>query len=196
MVVFEQKYKTQTIAASMALRNQWASFRLPDNMDVVTFMQTIVELLIKKNERRSVGVIVDNDKIVHKILLELPSRFKIFDKTILNELRMPTLDNLEARLHLEESNLKLRSGHSYEEALFMQFHHMIHEGPQYKLFGPHILVVVLQGRPNYEPSIGHSYSQGDVIFYFHCNQQGHNARYCVAPSLVILVVLLSLSFHL
>lgn len=72
-------------------------------MDVATFMQTIVELL--NYELRNVGVIIDNDTAVHKILTELPSRFEIFVRTIFNELRMPSLANMGARLHLEESNL-------------------------------------------------------------------------------------------
>ena len=177
-----EKYNTHTIADAMTLRNQWASFSMTDKMDVVTFMQSIAELL---NELRNVGVIIDNDTAVHKILTELPSRFEIFVRTILNEPRMPSLDNLGARLHLEESNLKLRSGNSSEEALVMRFRHMIRQGPQRKSFGHHASAAVESGgRPNYEPSRGPS-NRGDVIFCFRCNQQGHIARYCVAPSSVV-----------
>ena len=152
-------------------------------IDVATFMQIIFELL---NELRNVGVIIDNDTAVHKILTELPSRFEIFVRTILNEPRMPSLDNLGARLHLEESNLKLRSGNSFEEALVMGIRHMIRQGPQCKSFGHHALVdVELEGRPNYEPSRGPNNSRDDVIFCFRCNQQGHIAWYCVASNSVV-----------
>ena len=64
MAIFEQKYITQTIADVMTLRNRWASFRMTDNMDVVTFMQTRVELL---NKLKNVGVIIDNDTTMHWI---------------------------------------------------------------------------------------------------------------------------------
>lgn len=64
------------------MRNQWVSFKMTDNTDVATFIQTIVEL---SNELRNPGVIIDNDTFVHKILTELPSRFEIFFRTILNE---------------------------------------------------------------------------------------------------------------
>ena len=99
---------------------------------------------------------------------------------------MPPLDNLGARLHLEESNLKLRSGNSSGEALVMRFRHMICQRPQRKSFGHHASAAVESGgRPNYEPSRGPSNFRGDVIFCFRCNQQGHIARYCVAPSSVV-----------
>jgi hypothetical protein len=90
-------------------------------MDVGTFMQIVSETL---NDLRSVGVIVDNDTAVHKILTELPQKFEIFVRTLQQETIIPMLDNLGSRLHLEESNIKLRSGHGTEEAMVMRFRSM------------------------------------------------------------------------
>jgi hypothetical protein len=59
------KYNTHTIVDAMTLRNQWTSFRMTDKMGVATFMQTIDELL---NEFKNVGVVINNDTAVHKIL--------------------------------------------------------------------------------------------------------------------------------
>jgi hypothetical protein len=53
----------------MALCNKWAALKMIDNMDVGTFIQIVSETL---NDLRSIGVIVDNDMVVHKILTKLP----------------------------------------------------------------------------------------------------------------------------
>ena len=138
--------------------------------------------LYVNHELINVRVIIDNDIAVHKILTELPSRFEIFVKIIFNEPRMPTLDNLEAS-HLEESNLKLWSGHSFEETLAMHFRHMIRQGSQRKSFVYHASVIVASwGRPNCKPFRGPNNPQGDDIFCFRCNQQGY---ICVVPSSVV-----------
>lgn len=68
---------------------------------------------------------IDNDMAVHKILTELPPRFEIFVRSLQNESRVPTLDTLAARMHLEETNLKLRSGNTMKEALIMRFMHIV-----------------------------------------------------------------------
>jgi hypothetical protein len=112
-----EKYQTHTIADAMALRNKWAALRMTDGMDVASFMQAVSEII---SDLRNVGVIIDNDTAVHKILTELPERFEIFVRNVQNDTRVPTLDVLGARLHLEESNMKLRAGHTTEEALVMR----------------------------------------------------------------------------
>ena len=112
-----EKYQTHTIADAMALRNKWVALRMVDGINVASFMQAVSEII---NDLRNVGVIIDNDTTVHKILTKLPERFEIFVMNVYNETRVPTLDVLGARLHLEESNMKLRAGHTIEEALVMR----------------------------------------------------------------------------
>jgi hypothetical protein len=91
-------------------------------MDVSTFMQTVNKTI---SDLRYTGVTIDNDIAVHKIITELPQKFKIFVRSIQQETVMPTLENLGARLHLEESNMKLRVGNLSEEALVMRIRHVV-----------------------------------------------------------------------
>jgi hypothetical protein len=116
------KYNTHTIADAMALRNRWAALRMTDSMDVSSFMQIVQEII---SDLRNAGVIIDNDTAVHKILTELPPKFDIFVRSLQNESRVPTLDTLAARMHLEETNLKLHSRHTTEEALVMRFRNIV-----------------------------------------------------------------------
>jgi hypothetical protein len=106
-----------TIADAMALRNKWTALRMTDGMDVVFFMQVVSEII---SDLCNVGVIIDNDMAVHKILTKLLQRFDIFVRNVQNETQVPTLDVLGARLHLQESNIKLRAGYTTEEALVMR----------------------------------------------------------------------------
>jgi hypothetical protein len=61
------KYNTHTIADAMALRNKWAALRMTDSKDVSSFMQAVQDNL---NDLRYVGVIINNDTAVHKILTD------------------------------------------------------------------------------------------------------------------------------
>jgi hypothetical protein len=177
------KYNTHTIADAMALRNKWAALRMTDNIDVGTFMHIVSETL---NDLRSIGVIVDNDTAVHKILTELPQKFEIFVRTLQQETIIPTLDNLGSRLHLEESNIKLRSGHGSEEALVMRFRSMVRHN-QFKrrssgAYGgtsnqqerqPYQARSLDQAR-NFDSSKALNPSRPE-IFCFRCNKPGHIA---------------------
>ena len=109
-----EKYQMHTIANAMVLRNKWTSLIMTDGMDIASFMQAVNEII---SDLCNVGVIIDNDTAMHKILTELPQCFDIFVRNVQNETQVPTLDVLGARLHLEESNIKLRAGHTTEEAL-------------------------------------------------------------------------------
>jgi hypothetical protein len=126
------KYNTFTIADAMALRNKWTALKMTDNMDVSSFMQAISETL---NDLKNAGVEIDNDTTVHKILTELPQKLEIFVRTVQQETRMPSLDNLGARLHLEESNIKLRAGNISEEALIMRIRNVVRQGRGRYLLG-------------------------------------------------------------
>jgi hypothetical protein len=103
-----EKYQMYTIADAL---------RMTDGMDVVFFMQVVSEII---SDLCNVGVIIDNDMAVHKILTKLLQRFDIFVRNVQNETQVPTLDVLGARLHLQESNIKLRAGYTTEEALVMR----------------------------------------------------------------------------
>jgi hypothetical protein len=120
--LLKEKYYTHTIADAMALRNKWTALRMTPGMDVSTFMQTVNKTI---SDLRYTGVTIDNDIAVHKIITELPQKFKIFVRSIQQETVMPTLENLGARLHLEESNMKLRVGNLSEEALVMRIRHVV-----------------------------------------------------------------------
>jgi hypothetical protein len=118
----KEKYYTHTIADAMALRNKWTALCMTPGMNVNTFMQTVSEIL---SDLRYARVIIDNDTTVLKIVIELPQKFEIFVRSIQQEIVMPTLENLGARLHLEESNMKLRACNLTEEALVMKIKHVV-----------------------------------------------------------------------
>jgi transposase InsO family protein len=93
---------------------------------------------------------------------------------------MPTLDTLVARMHMEETNLKLCSGNTTEEALVMRFRNIIR--------GSHGRGRTWTDRNQVQPGRG-DHSRGNFvntsrseIFYFRCNKPGHIARYCLAPA--------------
>jgi transposase InsO family protein len=178
-----EKYQTHTIADAMALRNKWTALRMSDGMDVASFMQAVSEII---SDLRNVGVIIDNDTAVHKILTELPQRFEIFVRNVQNETQVPTLDVLGARLHLEESNIKLRAGHTTEEALVMKIRQAVRQnhfrGRSHGLSG--------QARPSNMQYYGrHEVQPGNTSwqesFCFRCGKPGHIARYCLAPASMV-----------
>ena len=68
---------------------------------------------------------MDDPTVVQKILTHLPNRFEHFVRQVQSERTLPTLDELFSRLHLEESNLKLRHGNNHEEALVMRIRNVI-----------------------------------------------------------------------
>jgi hypothetical protein len=171
------KYNTHTIADAMALRNKWAVLRMTDSMDVSSFMQAVQDNF---NDLRNAGVIIDNNMAVHKIFTELPPRFEIFVRTLQNESRMPTLDTLAARMHLEETNLKLHLGNTTKEALVMRFKNIVR--------GSHGRGITWTDRNQVQPRRD-DHSRGNFvntsrseIFCFRCNKLGHIARYCLAPA--------------
>ena len=100
-----EKYHTHTIVDAMALRNKWTILRMTDGMDVASFMHATSEII---SDLCNVGVIIDNDTTVHKILTKLPKRFEIFVMNVQNVTRVPILDILGVRLYL---NIKLKVGH-------------------------------------------------------------------------------------
>ena len=63
----------------MALRNKWTALRMFDGMDVASFMHVVSEII---SDLRDVGIIIDNDMAVHKILTELPQHFEIFVRNV------------------------------------------------------------------------------------------------------------------
>lgn len=91
-------------------------------MNVSTIMQLVEELLY---ELRNVGVDIENNTAIHKILIELPAKFEIFCRSVQNEPWMPTLDILGIRFHLEENNMKLQSRNVTQEALVMKIQSMV-----------------------------------------------------------------------
>ena len=190
--VLNDKYNTRTIADAMALRNKWTSLRMSEYVDVGTFMQAVTEMI---NELKHARVEIDNDTAVHKIT-ELPQRFEIFVRTVQNKTRMPTLESLGACLHLEESNQKLRSETSTEEALVMRICNFVRQNQ-----GRERVFQRGDGRGNYGAQHGSSSSNQPGGHGTHqelcrknfrsellcnkCGEPGHTSRYCLAPSSVV-----------
>jgi hypothetical protein len=193
--LLNDKYHTHTIADAMALRNKWTAVRMTAGMDVSTFMQIVGEIL---SVLRYAGVVIDNDTTVHKILIELPQRFKKFVRSVQQETVMPTLENLGARLHLEESNMKLRAGNMTEEALVMRIRHAVRSNqargrfPNYGSSGSGGSGSMPQHGGNFsQPTAGRfdqsraANSNRQELMCFRCGQPGHISRYCLAPSSVV-----------
>lgn len=109
----------------MILRNKWQDARMTESMDVSSFMQLIYGLL---KELRAANQVIDKATTVHKIFTNLPSRLGPFVRQIQNERHLPSLSELFSRLHLEESNLKLRHGANQEESLIMRIRNVVRGG--------------------------------------------------------------------
>ena len=135
---------------------------MTDDMDVPAFMQVVYGLL---RDLRSIDQVMDDPTVVHKISTHLPSRFEHFVRQVQSERTLPSLDELFNRLHLEESNLKLRHGNNHEEALVMRIRN------------------VIMNRGHGSPP---RFTRGETLrehFICHrCGKPGHTARVCRAPA--------------
>ena len=93
-----------------------------ESMDASGFMQLIYGLL---KELRATRQYIDDAIVFHKILTHLPSRFDHFVRVVQNKKNIPPVSELFNRLHLEDSNLKLRFANLREEALIMRIRNVI-----------------------------------------------------------------------
>jgi hypothetical protein len=69
---------------------------------------------------RSADQVMNNLRVVHKILIHLSNRFELFFFQVQYERALPSLDELFIRLHLEKSILKVRHGSNHKEVLVMR----------------------------------------------------------------------------
>jgi hypothetical protein len=139
---------------------------MTEAMDVATFKQLIYGIL---KEFRNVDQALDEVTVVHKILTHLPSRFEYFVRQLQNEKDLPSLNDLFSRLHLEESNMKLRHGSNQEEALIMRIRSAVRTG--------------YRGRGGqYLQSGGRNGGRTEPLIYNRCGKPGHPTRMCRAPA--------------
>jgi hypothetical protein len=93
-------FQTNTIVDTMLVLNKWEQLRMEDQMDVATFFTKVYEI---KKELQLAGHAQTTGVLVHRVLSRLPSRFRPLVQQIRSERVMPTLEELHARLQMEEN---------------------------------------------------------------------------------------------
>ena len=131
-----------------------------------------------------------------KIVIQLPQKFEIFVRSIQQEIVMPTLENLGAHLHLEESNMKLRVGNLTKEALVMRIKHVVRNNHIWGRFSNFVSgrtsnPMQHKGNSNVLQQITRQYDQSRGIAnwqefkYYRCSKSSHTFRYCLASSSIV-----------
>jgi hypothetical protein len=139
---------------------------MTDAMDVAAFRQLIYGIL---KEYRDANQTLDKATVVYKILTHLPSRFESFIRQLQSKRDLPSLNDLFSRLHLEESNIKLRHGSNQEEALIMRIRDAVRSG--YRGRGGHHLHYGRRSR-----------GRSESLICNRCGEPRHPARMCRAPA--------------
>jgi hypothetical protein len=89
---------------------------MEDHMDIATFFTKVYEI---KRELQLASHPQTVPMIVHQVLSRLPARYRHLVQQIRSERIMPTLEELHARLQMEEHSQVGERNQDLEEALVM-----------------------------------------------------------------------------
>ena len=154
--------------------SRWENLRIEDHMDIATFFTKVYEI---KRELQLAGHPQTAPVMVHRVLSRLPARFRHLVQQIRSERVMPTLEELHARLQMEEHFQVGERNQDPEEALVMRIRNVVRRrfSPQHP--GQHF-------RPQGNSSYQVRSSTLQEFLCHRCQKPGHLARLCMAPASV------------
>jgi hypothetical protein len=175
-------FQTNTIADTMLVLNRWEQLRMEEHMDVATFFTKVYEI---KRELQLARHAQTTGVLVHRALSRLPGRFHHLVQQIRSERIMPTLEELHARLQMEENfqvGERKQDRHDPEEALVMRIRNVVRR--RYSQ-APHSFGNYSHARPQGYGNNHFGRPSGFVnqeLVCHRCHKPGHTARNCLAPA--------------
>jgi hypothetical protein len=168
----------------MLVLNRWEQLRMEEYMDVVTFFTKVYKI---KRELQLAGHAQTTGVLVHRVLNRMPGRFHHLVQQIRLERVMPTLEELYARLQMEENfqiGERQQDQHNPEEALVMRIWNVVRR--RYSQ-APHSF-------GNYSHTCPQSYDNNHFgrpsgfvnqeLVCHRCHKLGHTACNYLAPALL------------
>ena len=106
----------------MIVLNKWERLRMEEHMDIATFFTKVYDI---RRELQRTGHPQTAGVLVHRVLNRLPTRFRHIVQQIRSERVMPTLEELHARLQMEENFQLGERKQDPEEALIMRIKNVV-----------------------------------------------------------------------